>query len=74
MEKQELAIYLLEDFGLPSIGGGERKCLFCQTLTTATEKEIGLYLDDMIPILRRYIDHKLAGRLMDAALCFPPGR
>jgi hypothetical protein len=66
--------HLLEDFGLPSTGGGERKCLFCQTLTTATEKEIGLYLDDMISILRRYIDHKLAGRLRDAALCFPPGR
>jgi len=66
--------HLLEDFGLPSTGGGERKCLFCQTLTTATEKEIGLYLDDMIPRLRRYIDHKLAGRVKDAALCFPPGR
>jgi len=66
--------HLLEDFGLPSTGGGERKCLFCQTLTTATEKEIGLYLDDMIPRLRRYIDHKLAGRVKDAALCLPPGR
>ncbi|MFO8241518.1 MAG: hypothetical protein R6T90_11065 [Dissulfuribacterales bacterium] len=66
--------HLLEDFGLPSTGGGERKCLFCQTLTTATEKEIGLYLDDMIPRLRRYMDHKLAGRVKDAALCFPPGR
>lgn len=66
--------HLLEDFGLPSTGGGERKCLFCQTLTTATEKEIGSYLDDMIPILRQYVDHKLAGRLRDAALCFPPGR
>ena len=66
--------HLLEDFGLPSTGGGERKCLFCQTLTTATEKEIGQYLDDMIPRLKRYIEHKLAGRVRDAALCFPPGR
>jgi hypothetical protein len=66
--------HLLEDFGLPSTGGGERKCLFCQTLTTATEKEIGLYMDDMIPRLRRYMDYTLAGRVKDAALCFPPGR
>ncbi len=66
--------HLLEDFGLPSTGGGERKCLFCQTLTTATEKEIGLYLDDMIPRLRRYMDYTLAGRVKDAALCFPAGR
>jgi hypothetical protein len=66
--------HLLEEFGLPSTGGGERKCLFCQTLTTATGKEIGLYLDDMIPRLTEYVEHKLAGRVRDAASCFPPGR
>jgi hypothetical protein len=66
--------HLLEEFGLPSTGGGERKCLFCQTLTTATEKETGQYLDDMIPRLSEYVEHKLAGRVRDAASCFPPGR
>ncbi|HDN67634.1 MAG TPA: hypothetical protein ENF86_01625 [Firmicutes bacterium] len=66
--------HLLEEFGLPSTGGGERKCLFCQTLTTATEKETGQYLDDMIPILSKYVEYKLAGRVRDAASCFPPGR
>jgi hypothetical protein len=66
--------HLLEEFGLPSTGGGERKCLFCQTLTTATEKETGQYLGDMIPRLSEYVEHKLAGRVRDAASCFPPGR
>ena len=66
--------HLLEDFGLPSTGGGERKCLFCQTLTTATEKEIGAYLDDMLPRVTDYIEHRLAGRVREAADCFPPGR
>ncbi len=66
--------HLLEDFGLPSTGGGERKCLFCQTLTTATEREIGHYLDDMLPKIGEYIEHKLAGRVKQAAACFPPGR
>jgi len=73
-DDERVTRHFLEEFGLPSTGGGERKCLFYQTLTTATEKEIGLYLDEMIPILRQYIDHKLAGRLRDAASCFPPGR
>ena len=73
-DDERVTRHLLEEFGLPSTGGGERKCLFCQTLTTATEKEIGLYLDEMIPRLRQYVDHKLAGRIRDAASCFPPGR
>ena len=64
---------VLEDFGLPSSGGGERKCLFCQTLTTATEKEIGLYLDDMIPPVIDFIEHRQAGRIQEAAAVFPPG-
>jgi len=64
---------LLEDYGLPSTGGGERKCLFCQTLTTATEKEIGQYLDDMIPQVVRFLEHTLAGRIQEAARVFPPG-
>ena len=73
-DDERVTRHFLEEFGLPSTGGGERKCLFCQTLTTATEKEICLYLDAMIPRLRQYVDHKLAGRLRDAASCFPPER
>lgn len=65
---------VLEDLGLPSTGGGERKCLFCQTLTTATEHDIGLYLDDMLPRVKEYIELKLSGRVREAAACFPPGR
>jgi hypothetical protein len=64
---------VLEDFGLPSTGGGERKCLFCQTLTTATEKEIGRYLDDMIPGVIEYVELRQAGRIKEAAAVFPPG-
>ncbi len=66
--------HVLEDLGLPSTGGGERKCLFCQTLTTATEEEIGRYLDDMLPRVAEYVEHRRAGRLRQAADCFPPGR
>lgn len=73
-DDQLITRHVLEDFGMPSTGGGERKCLFCQTLTTATEKEIGRYLDDMIPRLTEYVEHRLAGRIRDAANCFPPGR
>ncbi len=72
-DNQMITRHVLEDFGLPSTGGGERKCLFCQTLTTATEKEIGRYLDDMLPLVGEYLEHRLAGRVREAALCFPPG-
>ncbi len=72
-DTEEVTRHLLEDFGLPSTGGGERKCLFCQTRTTATEAEIGMYLDDMIPRLVEYIEHRLSGRVREAAGCFPPG-
>lgn len=65
--------HLLEDFGLPSTGGGERKCLFCQTLTTATEKEIGRFLDDMLPKVKEYIEMRQTGRVREASAIFPPG-
>ncbi|MFC1512905.1 hypothetical protein ACFL5J_00470 [Thermodesulfobacteriota bacterium] len=66
--------HVLEEYGLPSTGGGERKCLFCQTLTTATEKETGQYLDEMIPRMIEYVEYIQAGRIKDAATCFPAGR
>ncbi len=72
-ESEAVARHLLEDFGLPSTGGGERKCLFCQTKTTASGKEVGRYLDDMIPRVAEYMEHRLAGRARDAARCFPAG-
>jgi hypothetical protein len=73
LEDEMVTRHILEDFGLPSTGGGERKCLFCQTLTTATEKEIGKYLDDMLPLVKEYIELRQAGRIKEAANCFPPG-
>lgn len=72
-DDQMVTRQVLEDFGLPSTGGGERKCLFCQTLTTATEKEIGDYLDDMLPRVAEYIELRQCGKLKEAAACFPPG-
>jgi hypothetical protein len=72
-DDQQTTRQVLEDFGLPSTGGGERKCLFCQTLTTATEKEIGRYLDDMIPKVIDFVEHRQAGRVKEAAAVFPPG-
>jgi hypothetical protein len=72
-DDQQITRQVLEDLGLPSTGGGERKCLFCQTLTTATEKEIGQYLDDMIPKVIDFIEHRQAGRVKEAAAVFPPG-
>lgn len=73
-DDQMVTRHVLEEFGLPSTGGGERKCLFCQTLTTATEAEIGAYVEAMIPKLTEYVEHCLAGRVREAAYCFPPGR
>jgi hypothetical protein len=73
LEDEVITRHLLEDLGLPSTGGGERKCLFCQTLTTATEKEIGRYLDDMLPRVTKYIELRQAGKIREAAGCFPPG-
>ncbi len=61
---------LLEDYGLPANNGGERKCLFAQTLTTATEKEIESYLDAMLPHLNKYVESRLEGKIRDAARCF----
>ncbi len=72
-DDQQITRQVLEDFGLPSTGGGERKCMFCQTLTTATEKEISQYLDDILPKVLDYIEHRQAGRIRDAAAVFPPG-
>jgi len=72
-DDREVTRHVLEDHGLPSTGGGERKCLFSQTLTTATPVEIGAYLDQMIPLASDYLDHRLAGRIYEAAACFPPG-
>jgi hypothetical protein len=73
LEDEMITRHILEDFGLPSTGGGERKCLFCQTLTTATEKEIGRYLDDMLLLVKEYVELRQAGRVKEAADCFPPG-
>lgn len=73
-DDQMVTRHVLEDHGVPSTGGGERKCLFCQTLTTATEKDIGQYLDDMIPRVIDYVEFRQAGRLKEAANIFPPGR
>jgi hypothetical protein len=72
-EDEMITRHILEDFGLPSTGGGERKCLFCQTLTTATEKDIGRYLDDILPLVKKYVELRQAGRIKEAAKCFPPG-
>lgn len=72
-DEQMTTRHVLEDLGLPSTGGGERKCLFSQTLTTAAENEIGNYLDTMLPQAHAYIDHRLNGRLREAAAIFPPG-
>lgn len=73
-DDEQITRHVLEDLGLPSTGGGERKCLFCQTLTTATPREIGAYLDDMVPRAKQYIEYKLQGRVREAAAVFPPGR
>lgn len=62
--------HLLEEFGLPSADGGERTCLFSRSLTSAGEKEIGDYLDAMIPLVVDYMEYTLAGNLQDAAACF----
>ena len=74
LETEDVTRHVLEDFGLPSTGGGERKCLFCQTKTSASEAEIGAYLDDMIPRVARYLELRLEGKVREAAACFPPGR
>ncbi len=73
-DSEEVTRHFLEEFGLPSAGGGERYCIFSQTKTSATEKEIVAYFDDMIPRVEEYIGHRLEGRIKEAALCFPPGR
>jgi hypothetical protein len=73
LEDETITRHILEDLGLPSTGGGERKCLFCQTLTSATEKNIGQYLDDMLPMVKQYIELRQEGKVKEAANCFPPG-
>lgn len=73
LEDEMISRHLLEDFGLPSTGGGERQCLFGQSLTTATDKEIGCYLADMLPLTEKYIEFRQAGRLKEAANCWPSG-
>ncbi len=73
-DSEQISRHFLEDFGLPSTGGGERKCLFCQTLTTARDQDIAAYLDEMIPRVEKYIEHRLSFRIKKAAEIFPPGR
>ncbi|TYT74838.1 hypothetical protein [Desulfobotulus mexicanus] len=62
--------HYLEDQGLPSSGGGERKCLFSQTRTTATEEETAAYLDAMIPVVSDYIRLRRKGDVAAAARAF----
>lgn len=62
--------HYLEDQGLPSTGGGERKCLFSQTETTATETQTAAYLDDMIPKAQAYIRSRYNGDIRNAAATF----
>jgi len=73
-DSEQVSRHFLEDLGLPSTGGGEQKCLFCQTLSTAGEEDIAQYLDEMIPDVERYMEYRLASRIKDAAGVFPPGR
>ncbi len=70
---EDITHHLLESYGLPSTGGGEKKCLFCQTLTTAEERHIKAYLDEMVPKIENYIDLTLGGNIKEAAQIFPPG-
>ncbi|HFC47008.1 MAG TPA: hypothetical protein ENJ63_03915 [Dissulfuribacter thermophilus] len=72
-DTEEAVRHFLEAHGLPSTGGGERKCLFCQTKTSATPKEIGDYLDYFAPKIREYIENTLEGRIREATRLFPPG-
>ena len=72
-DNKDTCRHFLEEFGLPSTGGGERKCLFCQTKTSATEKEISQYMDDMIPLIKQYMSMKIDKDIKGAAECFPPG-
>ena len=66
--------HLLEDHGLPSDNGGERRCMFSQTLSTAADQEIENYLGDMLPHVSRYVESRIEGRIRDAAECFAPGK
>lgn len=62
--------HFLEDHGLPSSGGGERKCLFSQTRTTATEEDTGAYLDALLPLVSDYIRKRREGDVTGAARVF----
>ncbi len=73
-DSEDVSRHFLEDLGLPSTGGGERKCLFCQTITTAREEDIASYLDVMVPKVKNYIEYRFAARIKDAAEIFPAGR
>ncbi len=70
---EEITRHLLEDYGLPSSGGGERKCMFCQTLTTAAQEHIASYIDEMIPRIEEYINFTLSGNIRAACEVFPLG-
>lgn len=59
----------LHDHGIPSTGGGKSRCLFAETLSTATETEIERYLDDVLPELANYVESRLEGRIRDTAMC-----
>jgi len=71
--KKTTISHVLEDLGLPATGGGRDKCPFSQTLSTATETEIGNYLEMLLPKASEYIDHRLNGHLAEAAAIFPLG-
>lgn len=64
--------HFLEDHGLPSDNGGERKCMFSDSLSTASDTEIKTYLEDMVPHLSRYVENRLEGKIRDAAASFRP--
>ena len=52
----------LKDRGLPCFGGGERRCLFSDSVSSATDEDVRRYLDDTIPRLLAYVQWTLDGK------------
>jgi len=69
-DKESIPKLFLADHGLPSDNGGKGNCLFSEAITTATEREVAAYLDDMLPRMSSYVESRLEGRSKDSASCF----
>lgn len=65
--------HVLESHGIPPYASRPGRCLFADTVTTASEADAVRFLEQAAPQLSEYVEHRLEGRVREAAMVFGKG-